>query len=208
MSFAPSRHPTCHRTPRLLHCKSHFLALSAAGLFLAAAPASADDRIASTGYYADIGAGVAFLLGSAGTYSDPGPSLELHTGYDLTSWFSLGLSLAAATHQAEVPPPPEGEYFQVYGASADGRLGLRLGAIGLFADGGVGVGMMSSNVLERVAVLEPGERFSLLLRAGGGLEYQLRNRHYAFGLAGQWMSLPQFDASQGVATRLYLRYTY
>ena len=44
--------------------------------------------------------------------------------------------------------------------------------------------------------------------AGAGVEYQLENRHYAFGGAGQWMTMPGFDGTQGVTTRLYLRYTY
>jgi hypothetical protein len=72
----------------------------------------------------------------------------------------------------------------------------------------VGVTLISSNVLAKVDVLEPDEDTTLSFSAGAGLEYQLANRHYAVGLAGQWMSLPDFDSMSNVGGRFYLRYTY
>ena len=182
--------------------------LSLVGLLVMSAPAAAEERLASTGYYAEVGAGGAVFLGDAAAYSEAGPSFELRAGYELFSWLALGISLAASTHEATVPPPPEGEYYQLYGAGADVRLGLTLGAIELFADGGIGAGIMSTNILAQVDILEPGEQVSLLLRAGAGMEYQLLNRHYAVGLAGQWLSMPGFEQTQVIGTRLYLRYTY
>jgi hypothetical protein len=178
------------------------------GLVLMLAPGLSRARPASVGYYAEAGIGALTFLGKAGDYSRVGPSFEVRAGYDLFPWLAVGLHLGASTHEAMVPPPPEGEYFQLYSATADARLGTLVGRWGLFADGGVGLGMMSSNILARVAILEPGERSSFLYRAGGGIEYQLQNRHYAFGMAGQWMSMPGFDSTHGVATRIYLRYTY
>ena len=176
-------------------------------LLCAAASASAEDRIAATGFYAEVGVGATTFVGAAAEYSEIGPSFDLHVGYELASWFSLGGQLSASTHEATVPPPPEGEYYQLYGINVDSRLGFLLGPIGLFADSGVGLGTVSSNILSRVDILGPGERFSLLVRAGAGFEYQLLNRHYAVGLAGQWMWLPQFDSTHTVTTRIYLRYT-
>jgi hypothetical protein len=171
-------------------------------------PGLAQARPASKGYYAEAGIGATGLLGAGADYSRIGPGFEVRTGYDLFPWLSVGLHLGASTHEAVVPPPPEGEYFQLYSAAADARVGTLIGRWGLFADGGVGLGMVSSNILARVAILEPGERFTLMYRAGGGIEHQLQNRHYAFGLAGQWLGMPGFDNTQGVATRVYLRYTY
>jgi hypothetical protein len=171
-------------------------------------PGVAYARPASEGYYTEAGMGAAAFLGDAAPYSAIGPNLELRVGYDVLSWLSAGLHLGASTHEATVPPPPEGEYYQLYTAAADLRLGWRLDRVALFADGGVGLGAVSSNVLARVGILDPGESVSLTFRAGAGVEYQLQNRHYAVGLAGQWLSMPGFDGTQGVATRLYLRYTY
>ena len=166
------------------------------------------ERIAAKGFYSEAGIGAASYLGGARPYSAIGPSFAVRIGYDLFSWFSFGVHLAASSHEATVPPPPDKEWYQLYRGFADGRLGGRLGRIAFFVEGGAGAAYISSNVLQKVGVLDPGERFSFAFTAGGGLEYQLENRHYAVGLAGDWWLLPNFDAAQGVEARLYLRYTY
>ena len=107
-----------------------------------------------------------------------------------------------------MPPPPDGEWFQLYRGGGDIRLGGRFDRIAVFVEGGLGLSMISSNVLDKVMVTEPGERFSLTLHGGAGFEYQLENRHYAFGLAGDAFLLPQFNALRAIDSRIYLRYTY
>lgn len=166
------------------------------------------DRPAAKGFYAEAGMGATGHLGAARGWSTIGPTVGLRLGYDLFSWLSLGLATSAASHEATVPAPPVGEWYQLYQARADARLGVRIDAVALFAEGGAGAAYISSNVLGKVGVLDPGERFTLAVAGGGGLEYQLQNRHYAFGLAASYWMLPQFDALQGVEGRLYLRYTY
>ena len=183
------------------------LALAAASL-AASEPAAAEPRHASVGFFSEAGAGAAFFLQDAGSYSEIGPAIDIRMGYDVLPWLSVGAHLGASIHEATVPPPPVGEYYQLYHAGADVRISHLFSSIGVFADGRVGGSMISSNVLEKVAILEPGQRFSLSFAAGAGVEYQLQNRHYAFGLGGQWMAMPGFDGTQGVTTRLYLRYTY
>lgn len=132
----------------------------------------------------------------------------MRLGYDLFSWLGVGAHLTASTHEATVPPPPEGEYFQLYSAVAEGRVGFRIGPIGVFAQGGAGFGYISSNVLSKVGIVEPGEQLTTAVRAGGGLEYQLQNRHYAFGLDGEWSLYPAFDSTAVATVRTFLRYTY
>ena len=166
------------------------------------------ERIAAKGFYTEAGFGAARYIGAAAPHTAMGPAFTLRIGYDLFSWFSIGGLLSAASHEATVPPPPDEEWYQLYRACADGRLGGRLGRIAFFVEGGAGIAYISSNVLQKVNILEPGERFSLAIDAGGGLEYQLENRHYAFGLAGDWFLLPQFGAAQAIEARFYLRYTY
>lgn len=68
--------------------------------------------------------------------------------------------------------------------------------------------MISSNVLGKVKITDPGEHFSIAFQAGAGLQYQLENRHYAVGLAADGFLLPQFAAIRAIDSRLYLRYTY
>jgi opacity protein-like surface antigen len=134
--------------------------------------------------------------------------VALRLGYDLTSWVSIGVAAGASSHEATVPPPPEGEWFQLYRGGADGRLGFRIKSVAAFAEGGIGGAYISSNVLQKVGLTDPGEHFSVAFHAGGGLEYQILNRHYGFGLAGDWTLMPQLDAQTNVEIRAYMRYTY
>lgn len=173
-----------------------------------AAPAIALARPASKGVYAEAGGGADVAIGKAKDWVAPGPALSLRLGYDLFSWFSLGVAASASTHEATVPPPPEGEYVQLYRARADGRLTARLDALALYAEGGAGAAMLSSNVLGKVGVTDPGERFALQFAGGAGLEYQLQNRHYAFGVGAEYWVIPEFASLQGVEARVFLRYTY
>jgi hypothetical protein len=177
---------------------------------IAGAPgrATAEPRVAATGPYAEVGLGATGVIGSASRHSRIGPAFALRGGIDLFSWASIGARLELESHQADVPPPPEGEYFQLYLAATDARLGFSVGRVALFAEGSLGMAVISTNVLAKVNLVEPGETWSPLLSGGGGLEYQLQNRHYAFGLAGQWMVLPSFARMQAVGGRAYLRYTY
>ena len=172
------------------------------------APAIASARPASKGVYAEAGMGADVVVGTAQDWAAPGPALALRVGYDLFSWFSLGVAASASTHEATVPPPPEGEYLQLYRARADGRLTARLDRLALYAEGGAGGAMISSNILGKVGVTDPGERFTVMFAGGGGFEYQLQNRHYAFGLGAEYWVMPGFDSLQGVEAKVFLRYTY
>jgi hypothetical protein len=70
------------------------------------------------------------------------------------------------------------------------------------------VAVISSNILEKVKITDPGESRTVAFQAGLGVEYQLENRHYAVGLAADGFLLPQFASIRGIDSRLYLRYTY
>ena len=188
------------------------LALSSLAALVASAALSrsalADPRPASTGYFAEVGLGATAYVGSASSYSSVGPTMVLRVGRDLFSWLSVAGYIGASIHEATVPPPPEGEYYQLYRGGGDARLGGRFDRLALFVEGGAGVAMISTNVLGKVMITEPGERFSLSFHGGAGAEYQIENRHYAFGLAVDGWLLTQFDAATAVEGRLYLRYTY
>jgi hypothetical protein len=165
-------------------------------------------RIASTGFFAEGGLGAVAFLPHASKDAAIGPALSLRIGRDIFSWFSLGLFVSASNHEATVPPPPEGEWFQLYRGGADGRLGGRIERIAFFVEGGAGITMISSNVLEKVMITDPGEKFSITFHGGAGLEYQLENRHYAIGVGVDGFLVPQFATLKAIDSRLYLRYTY
>jgi hypothetical protein len=173
-----------------------------------AASTTAVARPASTGWFAEGGLGAVAFLPRAASDASVGPTLDLRIGRDLFSWLSIGVDLAASSHEATVPPPPEGEWFQLYRGSADARLCGRFDRIAAFVEGGAGLAMISSNVLGKVMITDPGERFSIAFHGGVGVQYQLENRHYAIGLAADGFLLPQFAAIRAIDSRLYLRYTY
>ena len=158
------------------------------------------------GYYAEAGLGVGFFLGDAGKYIAPGPSMALRSGYDLFPWLSLGGRLGVSMHEGDVPPPPEQEYLQLVEGAAEARLSLRIRRIGLFAQGALGFGYITTNLLDRVGVTSPDSYLSVLFGAGGGIDYHTQNRHFSFGLVGDFSIFPSFDGAQDVTVRLYLRY--
>ena len=173
---------------------------------------AAPPRVAAAGFFAEGGLGAVAFLPRVSRSAAVGPALSLRLGYDLWSWLSVGLFVAASSHEATVPPPPTGEWFQLYRGGADGRLGFRLERIALFVEGGAGLAMVSSNVLEKAKILDPGEKYSMTFHAGGGIEYQLENRHFAIGAGVDAFLVPLFappsGAMKAIDTRLYLRYTY
>jgi hypothetical protein len=183
------------------------VSLAACGVVVALAGA-ADARPASKGFFAEGGLGAVNFLPSTAERAAIGPALDLRFGRDLFTFLSIGGYVAASTHEATVPPPPDGEYFQLYRFGGDARISGRLDKIGAFIEGGLGLSMISSNVLEKVMITDPGERFSVTFHAGGGLEYQLENRHYGVGVAVDAFLAPQFASMKALESRLYLRYTY
>ncbi|MCX5740897.1 MAG: hypothetical protein NT062_00185 [Proteobacteria bacterium] len=113
-------------------------------------PASALARPASTGWYTEGGLGAVAYLPPAAEDAAVGPALDLRIGRDLASWFSIGVALAASSHEATIPAPPEGEWFQLYRLGADVRLGGRIDRVALFVEGGLGAAIISSNILGKV----------------------------------------------------------
>jgi opacity protein-like surface antigen len=179
------------------------LAVTAA---LAATPAHAKKPAYAHGYYAEAAGGATvFLVG--GEYIAPGPALQLRTGYEPMRWLGLGVRLGLSTHEAQVPPPPEQEYFQFWDGAATARLQVRFWSVGLFAEGGLGVSYVNTNVLDKVGLTEPDGHASFLVTAGGGLDYHTQNRHFSVGLGADWTSYASFDAASAVTMRVYLRYT-
>lgn len=188
--------------------RSAVVSLAVLAATLSSARIAAADRPAAVGWYAEGGLGATKFIGRVGRDADLGPALDLHVGRDLFSWLSVGAMVEGSSHKATVPPPPVGQYFQLYRGGAEARLAGRLDRWGGFLEGGAGATMISSNILGQVKVTDPGERFSILFFAGGGIEYQLENRHYAVGVAGDGFIAPQFTQMRAIDGRLFLRYTY
>ncbi len=193
---------------RLPIVPSALLVLSVGASVALTNPALAEKRPVSVGPYAQVSVGAQKMVGKTKRRTNEAPKFALRVGTDLFSWFSVGGRLDIASHEVVLPRPPEGEYTQFYGGAGEARLSLSIGPVAVFAEGSLGYSMISTNVLETVDILEPGERFSPTIGAGGGLEYQLQNRHYALGLAGEWNMLTEFARMHTVNISAHLRYTY
>ena len=167
------------------------------------APASAASR---RGIYAEGNLGATGFLGDTAAFAAVGPSAGVRAGVQLFPWLSVGGLLTVSTHEAILPPPPDGEALQLYTAAGDARLAFGGASLRVFAEGGLGFARISTNVLDRVGVTAPDRRTSVAIHAGGGLDWHLANRHFSIGLAGGYTTLPDFDATQAVTGRLYLRY--
>jgi len=187
---------------------AHAALVATASVALLAPTPAAADRPASTGIYTEAGIGGGGFLGDAASAANPGLAVGGRIGYDLFSWLSVGGVFTATTHEATVPPPPEDEFFQMYSVSAEGRLGFRVGWFAMYVAGGYGVGGISSNILGKVGITGTGERLSNVLHGSGGIEYQLQNRHYALGVDTTYQLWLNFEESQMLTVRAYLRYTY
>ena len=172
---------------------------------LVALPLSAH-AASKRGLYAEADLGATGFLGTHADYAAIGPTAGVRLGVQLFSWLSVGGLVAMSTHEAILPPPPEGEQLQLYTAAGDARIALGGESLRFFAEGGLGFAAISTNVLDRVGVTAPDRRSSLAMHAGGGLDWHMKNRHYSIGLAGDWATMPDFDTAQTVSGRLYLRY--
>lgn len=181
------------------------------GLALLALPSAASAQAQmgkpSHGLYAQLDAGATSFLGETQRYAAIGPTFGVRLGKDLTRWLAVGGVVTTSMHEATVPPPPEEEYFQLYQFGGEARLTVRIGRLSLFAEGGASVAYINTNILERVAVTDPDERWSLVWHSGGGMAWHTRNRHFSVGVAGEWQMYPGFDGSMAVGGRIYLRYT-
>ena len=159
------------------------------------------------GVFSEAGLGATIFVGPTAEHADPGPAFSGRLGWAFAPWISLGARVAASVHEATVPPPPRGELFQLYQLGLDARAQLRLGRVGLFAEAGGGVAIVSTNVLDAVGITSPTRHLSPYLAAGAGVELRTGNPRFAFGLAGDFNLYPDFDATQAVGARLYLRYS-
>jgi len=158
-------------------------------------------------FYSEADLGALIFIGPGADDADPGPAFGGRMGIGIFSWLSVGAYASASTHSASVPTPSVGQIFQLYQAGGDLRLRVRAGKIGFFAEGGGGWSFFSTNVLDVVGITKPDQHNGPYLTAGGGLEYATDNPRYAFGLAGDFTTFPQFGALEAVSVRFYLRYT-
>src|SRR5262249_14182839 len=134
-------------------------------------------------FYGEADLGAVFFLGTAGEHADPGPALGARIGFGPTPRLYFCPRVAGSPHEASVPTPSVGQFFQLYEIGLDIRAAGQVGAFGLFVEGGGGWSFISTNILDSVGVTEPYRHHSPYIGAGGGIEYPTDNPRHALGLA-------------------------
>jgi hypothetical protein len=172
-----------------------------------APPVFPDPKKFARGFFAQGELGALVYLGRAGRHAGPGAAFGVRLGYDILRWLALQAHLVGASGEATIAGPNEGQAFQtlVYGGEA--RLQAQIRRFGLYAEAGAACAQIASNVLDRVGLTE-GNRFSLAVVAGGGLDYHTLNRHFSFGVGADYLWLANFSSSHALTAQAYLRYTH
>jgi hypothetical protein len=171
-----------------------------------APPPWPDPKKFAKGPFASGEVGALVFLGRAGRYADPGVAFGVRLGYDLLRWLDVQAHVMGASSNASTPPPTFGQSFQTYLYAGEVRLKLQLRRFQLFAEGGAGLGQVSSNVLDQVRVTR-GSPFSLAVIGGGGLDYHTLNRHFSVGLGADYVWMQAWRGGHALSADVYLRYT-
>ncbi len=172
-----------------------------------APPPFPDPRKFAKGFFAQGELGALIFLGRTGENVSAGAHFGVRLGYDIFRWLAVQLHVAGASCEATLPPPTIGQSIQTYLYAGEVRAKIQIRRLALFAEGGAGLGQLSSNVLEQVGITS-GTLFSLAVIAGGGLDYHTLNRHFSFGLDVNYVWLQTFDSTSALTTTAYLRYTH
>ncbi len=131
--------------------------------------------------------GALVFFGRAGRYSSAGPAFGVRLGWDIFRWLDVQAHLMGSNHDAQTPPPTSGQSFQTLLYAGEIRLKAQIRRFQLFAEGGAGLGQITSNVLDQVGVTN-GHLFTLAVIAGGGLDYHTLNRHFSVGLGVDYLA--------------------
>jgi hypothetical protein len=127
-------------------------------------------------------------------------------GYDVFRWLAVQAHVMGGSEDANTPPPTFGQSFQTYLYDGEVRVTVQIRRFALFAEGGAGLGQVSSNVLDQVGVTHD-SHFSMAIVGGGGLDYHTLNRHFSVGLGADYVWLASFTGGQALSADVYLRYT-
>jgi len=165
------------------------------------------------GLYTEGEAGAVTLFGPAGGGKvGVGVAIGTRVGYDVTRFFAVQLHGIGSTHQTSFPGmPQDDQLLQLYQAMVEGKLTYRRGQLSFFAEGGVGLARLSSNLLATVPYgggYLTRWRTGLTAGGGAGIDYHSLSRHFSFGLHAGYFWLRDISGSRDLITTLYLRYTF
>ncbi len=169
-------------------------------------PSWPDPSKFARGFFATGELGALVFLGKAGRYAGPGPAFGVRLGYDIFRFMDVQVHVTGGSNDADTPAPTSGQAFQTLLYTGELRFTARFRRVGLFAEGGAGVAQLTSNVLDLVGITD-GQRFSLAVVGGGGIDYHTLNRHFSVGLDADYVWMEGFSKTSSLTASAYLRYT-
>jgi hypothetical protein len=158
------------------------------------------------GLYTEGEFGGLWFNGPAGSDVGVGFAVGARVGYDIFRFFALQAHVVGSTHQTQGDTPVAGQLLQMYQATVEGKLTLRLVQWSFFAEGGLGLARMSSNLLFALGIAR--YRTGFTAGGGGGVDYHFLSRHFSVGLRGGYYLLRDVSNSRDGMVTTYLRYTF
>jgi Outer membrane protein beta-barrel domain len=159
------------------------------------------------GLYTEGEIGALIFFGTAGDRIGPGVALGGRVGYDLARWVALQAHVIGSTHETKFSGMPQaGQIIQLYQATAELKVTIRIVQTSIFLEGGGGLARLSTNLLETVG--GSGARNGLTAGGGAGVDYHSLSRHFSLGVRAGYFWLRDIKDSAQVTATAYLRYTF
>jgi hypothetical protein len=153
--------------------------------------------------------GTLMFVGDAGPQIGPGAAFGARLGYDLLRFVAVQVHAFGSTHTTRFGDTPQGgQLLQLYQGTAELKLQIRFGQLGVAATGGGGVALLSTNILGTAGLTAPDVRTTPVLLGGLGADYHTLSRHFSFGLSGNFARYQKLHTTGAVAATAYARYTF
>jgi hypothetical protein len=168
-----------------------------------------DPKHFARGAFGEAEAGALVFLGSGNRDLGPGAVIGVRVGYEIIRFVAIQIHGLGSTHETRFPGRPQaGQLVQLFQASAELKLQVRIRQLGIAAMGGAGYARLSTNLLGTTGLTDPDQRTSQVLLAGGGLDYHTLSRHFSFGVTGLWARYAAIAVPGAITATAYARYTF
>jgi hypothetical protein len=158
------------------------------------------------GLYTEGEVGAVTFFGPVSDHVGTGFAIGTRVGYDLSRWLALQTHLLGSTHETKGEGPLSGQLLQTYQGMVEGKFTIRFSQVSIFAEGGVGLARVSTNILYALGLAR--YRTGFTAGGGGGVDYHSLSRHFSVGLRTGYYWLRDISGSQDLIVTTYLRYTF
>ncbi|MCC7539279.1 MAG: hypothetical protein IT379_23855 [Deltaproteobacteria bacterium] len=163
------------------------------------------------GFFFEASLGAVGFSGGLQGLASVGPWLSVGFGLELFRFFAIRLAVETSVHAFVGPPPPDTGFIELFGATAQARLQIPLGArfaVWIAGEGGAVTAL--PDLLETYGLEDS---TSITPQIGGqmGFDFHHLHRHLSIGVQGGGRLMPGFEDLQGRTTiavmgGLYMRY--